>query len=267
MDLNDLSDYSFSLSQSDVDLTRRLSDIPSLPEVSEDSREESRKSKVTKPEQPPPSFRKMLFPIKPAIAANAIYSPKLDIAAAKRKTATASASHQNSLKPRIKTKYEKFKEKKYMQNHKASLAGMSSNCLMLTLQETKREKNKGSIRFSIGDSALESDMTIAALNSDDFTIFEENPESDDQSVDGRSKNSDVFDLQGFLNGLKKPKAAVKNLKASRVDELKARIEEHGSVQDGLSKEECQYYIEAFISIDTDESGEITESELFEGSMS
>lgn len=139
--------------------------------------------------------------------------------------------------------------------------------------QRKQEKNKTrSLRFNIGDSNLESNLTIAALNSEHFSIFEEQPESGEEiastpnkdPADKKGVKDDVFDLQTFLDGLKKPKIAVKHLKASRVDELRARIEELGSVQDGLSKEECLYYIEAFVAIDKDESGAITDIELFEG---
>ena len=114
--------------------------------------------------------------------------------------------------------------------------------MIIDLQR-KQEKNKTrSLRFNIGDSNLESNMTIAALNSEHFSIFEEQPESGEETTnndpaDKRGVKDDVFDLQTFLDGLKKPKIAVKHLKASRVDELRARIEEFGSVQDGLSKEE------------------------------
>ena len=77
---------------------------------------------------------------------------------------------------------------------------------------------------------------------------------------------ETFDLSAFLESLKKPRAALRNIKANYIVELKERIETGGSVQDGLSKEECLYYIEAFVSIDMDESGAISEQELFEGKL-
>lgn len=103
----------------------------------------------------------------------------------------------------------------------------------------KPPKHKTSIRFAIGEASIESNLTIAALNSKDFSIFETHPESEVE----KQKDIEPFDLDAFLQGLKKPKEKVKNLKSTRVDELKDLIEEKGSIVEGLSKEECLYYIE------------------------
>ncbi|KAJ3303033.1 calmodulin-like 3 [Kappamyces sp. JEL0829] len=104
-------------------------------------------------------------------------------------------------------------------------------------------------------------------NAYEFNTFETRPET---SV----HKEDVFDLKEFLAGLKttRPKR-FPNTKSNRVSELKASLDK--SPYEGLSKEECLYYIEvwrrwliqAFCAFDIDGSGAINEVELLDAMLS
>ena len=79
------------------------------------------------PSPPIPSFRKMLFPIEPVTATTVNFSPRLEMAALKKSKegrAAEEARKMSAPASRTKTKYELFREKRYMKNYKSSLSGM-----------------------------------------------------------------------------------------------------------------------------------------------
>lgn len=78
------------------------------------------------PSPPIPSFRKMLFPVEPVTATTVNFSPRLEMAALKKNRegrAAEEARQMSAPTSRTKTKYELFREKRYMKNYKSSLSG------------------------------------------------------------------------------------------------------------------------------------------------
>ena len=74
-----------------------------------------------------PSFRQLLFPMDPVTAANvhiSPLSPRLQKDAQKSKRNQNSS--QSSIKPRVKTRYELWREGRYKESFKPSLSGILS---------------------------------------------------------------------------------------------------------------------------------------------
>lgn len=72
------------------------------------------------PSPPIPSFRKMMFPVDPAAA---LQRPKVGSARLLGRKQEPSRPEISTFATRTKTKYELFREKKYMKNYKSSLSG------------------------------------------------------------------------------------------------------------------------------------------------